>query len=231
MEELQRGALAERALDVAHEAAVADELTALATTDMEISTLQRYMEMAPTAALPWQIGEALAEILLAEWHGAVWVWNGARDRKVSAASLPGADLVGFASTSTGVRFLLGEVKSSSDTASPPHVLYGKTGMVRQLENLAAGRELWTLVKWLRARCTSDEHAARYRDAARTWLGGEAESLHLVGCLIRDTAPVATDLEARGIALSGSISEAIRVELYAWYVPIAMDKWPSLIEGS
>lgn len=67
----------------------------------------------------WAIGEAIAETWLLGRHGILWPWNLERDKRVASASLPGADLVGLSVEGDDVFFALGEVKTSSDAASPP----------------------------------------------------------------------------------------------------------------
>lgn len=233
LNELRQNGLVDRALDAEFAEAVADEARALADTDMQTATLEQFIAGAEGSILSWQVGEAVAEVLLKEWHGAVWVWNGARDRKVRKASLPGADIVGFQTTGDAAnpKFLFGEVKSSKDARTPPNVLHGRSGMISQLETLASGGDLWTLIKWLRARCTDDEHREMYQAAVRKWMATECRGVALVGCLLRDTAVAEADLTSRAKALAKSVLGDMSATLYAWYLPLPMDDWPSLVEDA
>ena len=234
LQEIRSHGLVERAQDIDFAHAVADEARALADTEMETATLERFILNAEGPTLDWQVGEAVAEVLLKEWHGAVWVWNGARDRKVRKASLPGADVVGFQTGRDALetRFLFGEVKSSKDVDSPPHVLYGRSGMINQLEVLASGKDLWTLVRWFRARCTDAAHLAMYKDAVRYLLSTQGKGIALVGCLVRDTAAASeADLKSRAKTLAKAVDGEMTAMLHAWYMTLPMDEWPSLLEDS
>ena len=109
MSDLTAGPLRERAIDEAFTLELIDEMLALDSTDMANQVLAEFLSGDPPP-LDWQIGEAVAEVLLKEWHGAIWIWNASRDRKTAKASLPGADLSGFVSEQGQVCFLFGEVK-------------------------------------------------------------------------------------------------------------------------
>lgn len=104
-------------------------------------------------------------------------------------------------------------------------------MISQLETLAAGSDLWTLIKWLRARCTEDEHRSMYQAAARHWIATQGRGVALVGCLLRDTAAAETDLKSRAKALAKSVTGDMSATLHAWYLPLPMDDWPTLVEGT
>lgn len=109
----------------------------------------------------------------------VWPWNDIRDRKRARASLPEADLVGFALDEQGWALLTGEVKTSSDPNTPPNVMHGKEGLAWQFEANALDKELqFTLLKWLRMRCTTPEVIAAYKAATKRLL--ETGALLVVG---------------------------------------------------
>ncbi|MDR3569243.1 MAG: hypothetical protein P4L43_14540 [Syntrophobacteraceae bacterium] len=112
------------------------DLRALATTEMASNTITRLLASQPDKA-PWEVGEALAECFLEEERGVKFPWNTERDKRTPKASLPGADLVGFIEEGDEAVLVLGEVKTSSDANSPPLVMYGKSGLIHQLDNLAA----------------------------------------------------------------------------------------------
>ncbi|MBM7784970.1 hypothetical protein JOD67_001650 [Tenggerimyces flavus] len=232
-EDLVKGVLyawRERAYDAEQTLRVVRELHSLATTDMQVVALREAIENE-SIPLPWELGEALAETLLQEWHGAIWVWNSGRDRRTRHASLPGADIVGMIVDERGVAILFGEVKTSSDARNPPQVMYSRTGMIHQLEGLC-DRSLnhFTLLRWLRVRCTSDAHLDLYKRAARRYVESEGRDLALVGCLVRDTTPHENDLKARATALSTVTSAPTRAMLVAWYVPLPMSTWHEQVGG-
>lgn len=104
-----QGQVRARVTDQHFEAQLAQDLQALATTEMATATLQSLLN-STVAPLDWEIGEAIAECLLEDEFGVNWPWNENRDRKTPRASLPGADLVGLLDDGHGAVFLFGEVK-------------------------------------------------------------------------------------------------------------------------
>jgi hypothetical protein len=225
-----RSAIRERALDLAHSETTARRLQGLAQTGADVTWLTEFLEasMSPAEVQPWQIGEALAEVLLVD-AGVVLPWNSSRDERVPRASLPGADLVGIFATDGGAVHTFGEVKSSSDEDSPPQVLYGKSGMIHQLERLATDQPTqWKLIKWLAARVREDDPLAPLLDAAlERFITSNGTNFRLVGYLIRDGAPLETDLRSRGRALGGVILAGTVADLHACYLPLEMDAWIGL----
>ena len=118
-----------------------------------------------------------------------------------------ADLSGFVSEQGQVCFLFGEVKSSRDPSSPPNVLYGRSGLNDQLERLCAAKDHWSLIKWLRSRCTTEQDVVLYREALHRYIDTRKLGVLIVGCLVRD-APVAEVRYRRASAsLSASRSSA------------------------
>src|SRR5690625_7937519 len=84
----------------------------------------------------WAAGEALAEVGLESHRDIDLTRNKERDKRNPFASLIGADIVGFQRDGDSYRLALGEVKCSSEANWPPQVMYGRSGMIHQLENLA-----------------------------------------------------------------------------------------------
>lgn len=210
----------------------ASELIAMATTGMQTEFVEALLRAVPED-LSWAIGEALAECVLAdddERH-ICWPWNLVRDRRTPRASLPGADLVGFCKEGDSVTLLFGEVKTSSDTKTPPNVMNGSGGMAWQLRDEATSLDLQNaLLKWLRARCDSDEHRSLYEAAVTRYVQSLGREIFLVGILLRDTKPSELDLAARAKFLAASLGSPTRVELAAWYLPVAIKDWPALLRG-
>lgn len=204
------------------------ELAALATTQMATEAVAALLR-SQTVPQPWEVGEAIAECLLEERLGAVWPWNPQRDKRVPRASLPGADLVGFLPRGGELLVLLGEVKTSHDQDCPPGVMTGRSGMTHQIDTLASNLEVhFTLLKWLRARCTTAPYQDHYRRAARAYIQSSGRRLAIFGILIRDTSPNALDLSGRGAALAASTSPLTQIELIALYCPRHIEEWPRLL---
>ena len=218
-----RGPVWDRVNDAEFEANLAQDLQALATTDMATQTLELLLNTVVTPQ-DWEIGEAMAECLLSDEVDAVWPWNENRDRKTPKASLPGADIVGFIGEGDDTVFLFGEVKTSSHAATPPGVMNGRSGLVHQIDTLATTpSHHFTLMKWLNARCTTADLRARFRTAAQRYLTSEGTDIAIIGVLLRDTAAHQDDLRTRGQTFdAGPVQPRIRLD--AWYTPRPIADW-------
>lgn len=218
--------ITERAHDLAFESEITSKLQDLSSTGASAEWLASFLEDAVSRELrPWQVGEAIAEAILEGSQDVVLPWNNRRDERNPRASLPGADLVGLSDERPGARFVFGEVKSSSDTRSPPSVLTGKSGMDQQLERLIDDRQLrLTLIKWLAARVGNEWTGALFDKALAAFVESCGSSVRLVGVLVRDTSPSAGDVSRRGRALGKTVSAPGSVELHALYMPRPMAQW-------
>lgn len=52
---------------------------------------------------------------------------------------------------------------------------------------------------------------------------------LVGVLLRDTPPSELDLKASGETLAERSGEVTRIDLTAWYLPVQIAAWPTLVQ--
>ena len=208
------------------------ELIGLASTGMETRFVEGLLG-AVQNPMGWEIGEAIAECALRDDSGrdVCWPWNTVRDRRNPRASLPGADLVGFCREDDTAILLIGEVKTSSDERTPPRVMVnGSSGMKWQLEESAVKRDLQTtLLKWLLVRCRDQPYRDLYKKAVTRYITSEGTDILIVGVLIRDTTPSELDLNASGNYLSVRLENLARVELFAWYLPVKISNWPSLLQ--
>jgi hypothetical protein len=221
-----RGPVWDRVNDAEFEADLAQDLQALATTDMATQTLESLLNAVVTPQ-DWEIGEAMAECLLSDEIGAVWPWNENRDRKTPKASLPGADIVGFIGEGEDTTFLFGEVKTSSHADNPPGVMNGRSGLAHQIDTLATTpSHHFTLIKWLSARCTTEDLRARFRTAAKRYLASEGKDFAIAGVLLRDTAAHQDDLRTRGQTF-GAGPDQPRIRLDAWYTPRPITDWVNI----
>ena len=208
----------------------AAELRGMATTGMATQFVKNLLLAVPEDK-SWAVGEALAECVLAddETREVRWPWNLVRDRRTPRASLPGADLVGFCKEGESVLLLFGEVKTSSDANTPPNVMNGSGGMAWQLKDEATRLDIQhALLKWLRARCNSDEHRALYQEAVYRYVQSLGKEILLVGILLRDTEPNELDVSTRAKALAQILGSPTRIEFTAWYLPVPIKDWPSLL---
>jgi hypothetical protein len=175
----------------------------------------------------WKIGEALAECYLEDHEGVRFHYNDIRDAKNPKASFHGADLVGFVDVNGETIFLFGEVKTSSDRSSPPQVLYGRSGMVQQLEDIKNNSEKRkSLIRWLgfKVNNLSDEHPFKidYKNALTVYLNYDQKKIKLVGILVRDTEPLESDVKSRYEKLKDNLQKEMCLELFALYIPISID---------
>jgi hypothetical protein len=208
------------------------DLRALATTGMATEFVERVLRAIPEFE-GWEIGEALAECVLRTDSGldVHWPWNTVRDRRTPRASLPGADLVGFCNYNDMALLVFGEVKTSSDSNTPPKVMNGGSGMAWQLEKNATLLDIQrTLLQWLHARCTSESFQTLYKQAVSRFLASEGKELLIIGVLLRDTTPDENDLQSRGMWLSHRLLAPTRTELFAWYLPVPISDWSKLLHG-
>jgi hypothetical protein len=198
---------------------------------MARETIQKLLCSERTDREPWEIGEALAECILEE-EGAKWPWNKERDKRTPQASLPGADLVGFAQVNGKTLLAIGEVKTSEDATTPPNVMHGRSGMIYQLESLAheTAKHL-CILKGLRVRCHNTDYLQLWKQAVQAYLGSGGKEIVLFGVLMRDTEPHPLDIKNRAIHLAGKITSPSRAHLTVWYLPVSIAKWPSIIEGT
>ncbi len=121
-------------------------------------------------AREFEIGEALAEVILEKNFRCRFYWNKLRDARNPKGNMTGADLVGFIQYENQVLFLFGEVKTSSEDKHPPQVLTQKNeGMIDQLKYLYCNHQKrLILIKYLQSKINLDDSistvkSSRYRD--------------------------------------------------------------------
>ena len=206
-------------------------LRSLSTTGFAIDSLDKILAAEVPEERDWAVGEAMAEAYLTREHNVTWPWNMERDKRTPRASLPGADLVGFEICGHNVRLALGEVKTSGDANTPPNVMYGRSNMTHQIDNLANDLGLiCQLLKWLWARCKTTQHQPYFDQALAVFLSSGNKDVALFGVLIRATAPNELDLKSRGQSLAGTLSAPSSCQLIALYIPCAIADLPAKVSG-
>lgn len=207
-------------------------LRSLATTGFAMECLEEILSAEIPEERKWAIGESLAEAYLSRNNNLVWPWNMARDKRTPHASLPGADLVGFEVDGENVKLVLGEVKTSSDTDSPPNVMNGRSGMAYQIENLANNlSKIAQLLKWLLPRCKGTEYEHCFNIAVAQLFRSRNRAITFIGVLIRDTEPNVRDLEGRGRILARIFHAPSFCKLIALHLPCAIADLPELVSGN
>lgn len=219
-----------------HDEAGANEfkahLRSLATTGFAAESLDEILSAEVPEERDWAVGEAIAEAYLTRKHNVTWPWNMEKDKRTPKASLPGADLVGFAIHGEDIRLALGEVKTSSDANTPPGVMNGRSGMAHQIDKFANDLGLiCQLLKWLLPRCKNTAHQASFDAAIKLFLQSGNKAVVLFGVLIRDTTPHELDLKARGQSLARTLEAPSKCILIALYVPCAIADLPARVSGS
>lgn len=184
----------------------------------------------------WRIGELVAECILEDEYCIRFYYNSSRDSKNLRSNLTGADLVGFCDIEEEVCFLFGEVKTSDEESTPPHVMYSKTGMIEQIENLYDSIEKRdSLVKWLfgKAHLIEGEFLNECTEALKTYIKSKKKKLGLVGVLVRDTKPNERDLQSRAKYLKkNETCEETKVRLLSLYTNVKMknNNWENIMNG-
>lgn len=148
-------------------AAVGQLVDGLATTGFEAQVLREILETPPSLD-EWRLGEAVAEGYVTDVEGCWFPWPGGRDLKVSQASHPGADLVGFAREDGEIVLAFGEVKTSEQEEWPPSVLSGRSGLKSQVESLRdSAHQRRMLILYLAHHAVDSDWVNLFRDGLRT----------------------------------------------------------------
>ena len=181
----------------------------------------------------WAIGESFAEAILEREYNVEFPWNQARDLRNENASLPGADIVGLVNENGQHKLLFGEVKTSIQESFPPNVLYGRGGMIHQLETIGTNlTRLVTLIKWLLQRCKDTIYEINFNEAMQNFFSHANQGMLLVGILVRpNIQPNQNDLENRGISLGDTFENtATQALLLSYYLPHTAEEFVQIAVG-
>ena len=180
----------------------------------------------------WKIGECIAECFLEDDKQARFYHHFGRDLKNQKASQSGADLVGIVNLDGEAVFLFGEVKTSGSAESPPGVMHGESGMMRQLGNIRDSRTLrFDLINWLAFKCLYNNTKEAKKDfitALKVYKTSQNMKVALVGILIRDTAPNEDDLRLGYERFSGETTPEMSLGLSALYLPIRIGEFENFL---
>jgi hypothetical protein len=179
----------------------------------------------------WEVGEAYAQAYLEDNFSSILPWNLSRDIKKPGSSLPGADIVGLHLQDNSAYFLFGEIKTSSDQDYPPGLMYGPTGLKKQLDDLCTEQDtIFALIKYLGFRLKNTVHWPMYQNAFQKYYINNY-NIHIMGVLIRDVKPNEKDLAARAKSLSPYCINGRQINLVAIYLPQkAISKFVPIIES-
>lgn len=206
---------------------IIDAVKDLELTSFETENLKEVLESPP--AETWAIGEAFAECYLEDHHNCSFPWYVGRDSKNPKGSLPGADLVGFVLSGDGKMFTFGEVKTSESPETPPKVMYGRTGMVTQIESLSDDRsKVSALIRYLGYRHKNTDWELDYQSAMKRYLKDTGE-YSLFGVLVRTTTPNKKDIESRAKQLAKKNHSY--TTLLCLYTSVTLPEWATLVTES
>src|SRR5262249_11089594 len=129
----------------------------------------------------------------------------------------GAELVGFDKTHAPPRLVVGEVKTSSQDACPPSVVYGEDGLQVQLRSTRDRREIAeNLLRWLGMRAIDAAWPGGYRAAAESFLA-HPKAFSSAGVRVRTVDPDEADLRSTAESLVEGSAAPVSLALEAIYV--------------
>ncbi len=224
----------ERLNDTEGQEIVESHLRPLASTGFEVANLNALLNATAQEERDWAVGESFSEAVLEEELDVIFPWNHARDMRNENASLPGADIVGLINDNGQYKLLLGEVKTSTEVACPPNVMYGRSGMTHQLETIGTNlTRLMTLITWLVHRCKETVYETNFNEAVQYLLSSSNnQGMYLVGVLVRPNIIAnAKDLRSRGTTLGDTFNgTATKALLLAYYLPHSLVDFATLAVG-
>lgn len=224
-----QGPVAARLNDAEGNKALSEHLRGLSLTGMGQDALEAVLTAEVPETRDWAAGEALAEAVLEAYHDVVLPWNTERDKRNPFASLPGADIVGFQQDGDSYRLALGEVKCSSEAKWPPQVMYGRSGMMDQLNTLASNLgTICQLLQWLLPRVKKTEHETTFNVACSRYFNSGNRDLVLFGILVRDQDVREADIQTRGKTLAGRLQPPTRCCLIVLYLPWPIARLPEFV---
>lgn len=170
----------------------------------------------------WREGEALAEAWLITHKNCEFPWPFNRDMRHHKASLPGAELVGFAGTAPdNYRLAFGQVKTSYDATYPPSVVdAGDKSLIRQGLDLRDDSNIkTTLINYLAIRAAMPAAwTSKFRAAAVRYFNSGSLEFVIFGVLVRDVDRDPRDLRRAATKLAEDCPALTKIELYGIYLP-------------
>lgn len=205
----------------------------LSETGFDSESLKSFFssEEIPT---DWKIGEKISECFLEANCDSVFPYNDSRDAKDSKSNLPGTDMVGYVRIDEKPLFLFGEVKTSDDSASPPSVVYGKDGLIHQLNEIKDDpKKRKELIQWLGHKISNladdDSHQIAWKDAVVSYTCNE--EYKIFGVMLRGVEPDERDLKNVFDAVILNMKNQTYLELLSLYLPISKHQYAIVMGGS
>lgn len=206
----------------------------ISNTEFDKSVLEEIFRLKLDRIDPWRIGEAFGEFFLQEHFNVRFWYNHLRDLRNPNASDAGSDLVGFTDVDGETLFVFGEIKTSGDKNSPPQVVYGRSGLKKQIDDLVTNkRTINNLIRYLAFKVLelqkNDPFYLDFHRALAIYLKNQ-KRIHLFGLLVRDTACNCNDLKKRYLESKYTAYKDLLIKFLGLYIPIALEKWQSIVNG-
>lgn len=180
------------------------------------------------AYIPSRIAEVLAECFLMDHHNVSILYNRLRDSINPRASPTGPDIIGIADA----RFIFGETKSSSQQKHPPSPVYGKSGLIEQLNDIKKnGEKRRNMIKWLGHKIRLFElDRASWRQAKQRYCESGDRDFKICGVLVRDTKPNKRDTAMVYDEVSKDMRRPTLLDILALYIPVPISRLADMIRG-
>jgi hypothetical protein len=179
----------------------------------------------------WQVGEALAAVLLEFHHGYRFPWPPSRDARETHGSPTGPDLVGFRDSEGGPFLAFGEIKTSDDGDVPPRVATNnKDGLIKQVKDLLGDSERRSqLIKYLAFHALGSVWQSDFQRATYAYFSLSNQHYCVIGALVRDIVANQADLMPHSASLVDACRDGASLEMYAWYLPCdSVSRLPDLL---
>lgn len=224
-----------RFYDLEGTAAAIEEFSDLELTGFTRTSLAAIFSSQPSV-IPWKIAETFVECYFEDFLNIQFPYNGSRDAKNPKASLAGADIVGFTYENDNVVLVFGEVKTSNDASYPPSVVYGRTGLKYQINDLISSwKTRSSLIRWLYFRIKSHDNRDAimpdFKKAVAIYIKSRFEKMKIFGVLVRDVQPNDADLKRQYDTLITGLKSLTQLELLAFYLPVRISDLSTKIGGN
>lgn len=189
-------------------------------TGFDLTEIEKVFSDNDETLKAWEVGEAFAESYLTAHHNCYFPWPDSRDIRKPKSSLPGADHVGLYRTDNDVCFAFGEVKTSSESSYPPHVIkYGEHNLNKQLKELRDNKQVQKqLVKYLGYRAHNSSWQGDYIKASTRWASSSCTDIKIFGVIVRDVFPHENDLKETYDIVSQNKPDNTEIKLLGLYMP-------------
>ena len=193
-----------------------DVLSSVHETGMDVEMLEKIL-MEDIEPKGWFIGEYITITAMEKFFESKIYHYPNRETTSPNASMAGADLIGTTKLKGKTVFLLGEVKTSSSTKSPLHVMYN---LISELDGLSdvCGVRAKTAIRWMLL------HKDEYGKSAIKEAYENYSRRKIAGVLVRDTDSNKNDIMPGYVKLLPKLPEDMFLLMVALYMPININEF-------